>query len=69
MALSSAETKYTTTWLACGKAVWLRKLIAESFDLELETCIFYDNQRWMKLSENPVCHDKSKHIEIKYHYI
>ena len=23
----------------------------------------------MKLSENPVFHDKSKHIKIKYHYI
>ena len=23
----------------------------------------------MKLSENPVFHDKSKHIENKYHYI
>ena len=23
----------------------------------------------MKLSENPVFHDRSKHIEIKYHYI
>ena len=23
----------------------------------------------MKLLENPVFHDKSKHIEIKYHYI
>ena len=23
----------------------------------------------MKLSENPVFHDKSKHIGIKYHYI
>ena len=23
----------------------------------------------MKLSENPVFHDKSKHIDIKYHYI
>ena len=23
----------------------------------------------MKLSKNPVFHDKSKHIEIKYHYI
>ena len=23
----------------------------------------------MKLSENPMFHDKSKHIEIKYHYI
>ena len=29
----------------------------------------YDNQSCVKLSENPVFHDKSKHIKIKYHYI
>ena len=33
------------------------------------TCIYCDNQSCMKLSENPVFHDKSKHIKIKYHYI
>ena len=33
------------------------------------TCIFYNNHSCVKLSENPVFHDKSKHIEIKYHYI
>ena len=33
------------------------------------TCIHCDNQSCMKLSENPVFHDKLKHIEIKYHYI
>ena len=45
-------------------------LVARLFNLELEvTCIFYDNQICVKLSENPVFHDKSKHIEIKYHYI
>ena len=33
------------------------------------TCIFYDNQSCMKLTKNPVFHDKSKHIEIKFHYI
>ena len=33
------------------------------------TCIHCDNQSCVKLSENPVFHDKSKHIEIKYHYI
>ena len=33
------------------------------------TCIFCDNQNCVKLSENPVFHDKSKHIEIKFHYI
>ena len=33
------------------------------------TCIHCDNQICVKLLENPVFHDKSKHIEIKYHYI
>ena len=31
--------------------------------------IHYDNQSRIKLIENLVFHDKSKHIEIKYHYI
>ena len=33
------------------------------------TCIHCDNLSCVKLSENLVFHDKSKHIEIKYHYI
>ena len=40
------------------------------FDLQLDvTCIFCDNQSCVKLLENPVFHSKSKHIEIKIHYI
>jgi hypothetical protein len=31
--------------------------------------IYCDNQSCMKLSENPVFHDRSKHIEIYYHFI
>ena len=33
------------------------------------TCIYCDNQSCIKLSENLVFHDKSKHIGIKYQYI
>ena len=33
------------------------------------TCIHCDNHSCVKLSDNPVFHEKSKHIEIKYHYI
>ena len=33
------------------------------------TCIHCDNHSCVKLSENPVFHENSKHIEIKYHYI
>jgi hypothetical protein len=31
--------------------------------------IYCDNQSCIKLSENPVFHDQSKHIEIRYHFI
>ena len=40
------------------------------FDIQLDaTCIYWKNQSCVKLSENPVFHDRLKHINIKYHYI
>ena len=70
MALSTAEEKYVVACLSSCEAVWLRKLLSNLFDLQLEAnCIFCDKQTCVKLSENPVFHDKSKNIEIKYHYI
>jgi hypothetical protein len=44
--------------------------VTDLFDLEMrETVIRCDNQSCIKMTENPVFHDKSKHIEIRYHYI
>jgi hypothetical protein len=55
---------------ASREAVWLRKLLTGLFDIAMEaTCILCDNQSCIKLSENPMFHDRSKHIEIRYHYI
>jgi hypothetical protein len=33
------------------------------------TMVLCDNQSCIKMTENPVFHDKSKHIKIRYHYI
>jgi hypothetical protein len=45
--------------------------VADSlFDLEMEvTTIICDNQSCIKMTENLVFHDRSKYIEIRYHYI
>ena len=70
MALSTTEAEYIAASVASREAVWLRKLLARIFDLELEpTLIHCDNQSCIRLSENPIFHDKSKHIDIKYYYI
>ena len=70
VALSTAEAEYVTTFSASCEEVWLRKLLSDLFDIQLDaTYIYCDNQICVKLSENLVFHDKLKHIEIKYHYI
>ena len=70
MALSTAKAEYVIACSASCEAIWMRKLLSDLFDLQMDaTCIYCDNQSCVKLSENPMFHDKSKHIEIKYHYI
>jgi hypothetical protein len=70
VALSTAKAEYMAACLACTEVVWLRKLLSGLFDVELDaTSIYCDNQSCIKLSLNPVFHDKSKHIGIKYHFI
>ena len=70
MALSTSEVEYVISYSTSCEGVWLRKLLSDLFDLQLDaTCIYCDNQSCVKLSKNPVFHDKSKHIDIKYHYI
>ena len=70
VALSTTETEYVISCSTSCEKVWLRKLMCDLFHLQLDaTFIHCDNQSCVKLSENIVFHDKSKHIEIKYHYI
>ena len=70
VALSTVEAEYVTACSASCEVVWLRKLLFDIFDLQLDaTCIHCDNQSHVKLLENSVFHEKLKHIEIKYHYI
>jgi hypothetical protein len=70
VALSSAEDEYMAGSLASCEAIWLQKLLMSFFDQVLDTTMIHcDNQRCIKLSENPMLHDRSKHIEIRYHFI
>jgi hypothetical protein len=70
MALSTMEAEYIALSVAIHEAVWLHKLLNDLFDHEMDpTTIHCDNQSYVKLSENPVFHERSKHIKIKYHYI
>eukprot|EP00253_Pinus_taeda_P027537 PITA_27537 len=66
VALNSAEVEYMAASTASCNAIWLRKLLVNLFRRRMEaTRIMCDNQSCIKLSENPVFHDRSKHIDIR----
>jgi hypothetical protein len=70
VALSLVEAEYMVASQASCEALWLRKMLIGLFGVQLRpTVIYCDNQSCIKLSENPIFHDRSKHIEIRYHFI
>jgi hypothetical protein len=70
VALSSVEAEYMAASQASCEAIWLRKMLVGLFGQEMSPNVIHcDNQSCIKLSKNPVFHDWSKHIEIRYHFI
>ena len=70
VALSMTEAEYIAACSASCEAICFQKLMSGLFNLELDTTVILcDNQSCIKMTENPVFHDKLKHIEIQYFYI
>ena len=70
VALSFVEAECMAASKVICEAIWLRKLLVNLFTRRIKaTRIFCDNQSCIKLSENPVFHDRSKHIDIWCHFI
>lgn len=72
VALSSTEAEYMALTEATKEAVYIRKILNESgiYDnSEDPTTIYCDNQGAGKLTRNPVYHARTKHIDVKYHYV
>ena len=63
--LNSEKAKYMAMSQEACEAISMRKILVGLFVQQMDpTMIYYDNQSCIKLSENPVFHDRSKHIDI-----
>ena len=70
VALSTAEAEYVALAGAAQEAIWLKHLLSDmNFDIGSPLLIKEDNQSAICLAQNPKDHPKSKHIDIKYHFI
>jgi hypothetical protein len=70
VAPSTCEAEYVAAGSGACQGVWLARLLKELVGSELRAPVLkVDNKSAIDLSKNPVHHDRSKHIEVKYHYI
>ncbi|KAE8673808.1 hypothetical protein F3Y22_tig00111772pilonHSYRG00252 [Hibiscus syriacus] len=68
--LSTCEAEYVAATSCVCHAIWLRNLLNEIGLIQEEpTKVCVDNKSAIALAKNPVFHDRSKHIDIRYHYI
>ena len=55
---------------ASKEAIYLRSLLVSiGLYQEMPVTIYEDNQAAQKIAENPVLHDRTKHIDIRYHFV
>ena len=68
MALSSCKVEYVAATITACQGIWLAKLIGELMNEEMiSMTLMVDNKSAIALSKNPMFHNRSKHIETKFH--
>ena len=70
VALSTAEAQYVALGSAAQEAIWLQQFLLDlRANPEAPINIFEDNQGAIAMVKNPVGHKRTKHIDIKHHFI
>ena len=70
VALSSCEAEFMAATAAACQAIWLKKMVSQVTAKYIEPVVIYiDNKSAIDLAKKPVFHGRSKHIDIRYHFI
>ncbi|KAH9669389.1 Integrase catalytic domain-containing protein [Citrus sinensis] len=69
IALSTTEAEYMAATEAVKEAIWLKGLLGDLGVIHENIAVFCDNQSAIFLAKNQTYHARTKHIDVKYHYV
>jgi len=67
--LSTTEAEYVAATKAYNELIWLNDFMKELGKEQVTPSLHRDSQSVIDLVNNPVYHDRTKHIDVGYHYI
>ena len=70
VALFSCEAEYIAASTASTQVIWLARLLGDLLGRDTEAMeVRVDSKSTLALAKNPIFHERSKHIKVKYHFI
>ncbi|GJS45129.1 putative ribonuclease H-like domain-containing protein [Tanacetum coccineum] len=69
VATSTTEAEYVAAAHCCGQVLWVQNQMLDYGFNFMNTKIYIDNESTLCIVKNPVFHSKTKHIEIRHHFI
>ena len=67
--LSTAEAEYIAAGSCCSQLLWMKKVLTDYGISQDTMSVYCDNSSAIDKSKNLIQHSKTKHIEIRYHFI
>jgi hypothetical protein len=69
VALSTVEAEYVAAGACCAQLLWMKQTLSD-FGCEFSKIpLLCDNESAIKLANNPVQHSRTKHIDIRHHFL
>ena len=69
VALSTTEAKYIAITEAVKEAKWLKDILGDFGERQEVVDIFCDSSSALSLAKHQVFHERSKHIDVRMHFV
>jgi hypothetical protein len=69
VAHSTAEAEYIAAGYYCAQLLWMRKTLRDYGYKLSKVPLLCDNESAICMADNPVEHSRTKHIDIRYHFL
>jgi hypothetical protein len=69
ISLSTAEAEYIAAGSCCTQLMWMKQLLVDYGFPQGMMIVYCDNTSAINISKNPIQHSRTKHIDIRHHFI
>jgi hypothetical protein len=69
VALSMTEAEYVAAGACCAQLLWMKQTLSDYGCEFSKIPLLCDNESVIKLANNPVQQSKTKHIDIRHHFL